>query len=64
MTSRPDQEERAPGNASTVSGPSSQSPLPRPYATPSLTAYGRLTDLTRFGGSIVVDSGGGLGPQP
>lgn len=29
-----------------------------PYRPPRLTIYGRLADLTRFGGSQVVDSGG------
>lgn len=33
----------------------------KPYRAPRLTEYGRLTELTRFGGSQVVDSGGGLG---
>lgn len=36
----------------------------RPYQRPRLEIYGRLTDLTRFGGSEIVDSGGGLGDQP
>ncbi|HEX2162587.1 MAG TPA: lasso RiPP family leader peptide-containing protein [Thermoanaerobaculia bacterium] len=29
----------------------------RPYAPPRLMAHGRLAELTRFGGSQVVDSG-------
>ena len=32
------------------------------YRPPRLVEYGRLTDLTRFGGSDVVDSGA-LGPN-
>ncbi len=39
-------------------------PLRKPYQPPRLRAYGRLAELTRFGGSQVVDSGGGLGNQP
>jgi hypothetical protein len=35
----------------------------KPYRTPRLECHGRLVDLTRFGGSQVVDSGGGLGQQ-
>jgi hypothetical protein len=39
-------------------------PAPRkPYRTPRLERHGRLIDLTQFGGSDVVDSGGNLG-QP
>lgn len=34
------------------------------YSAPRLKAYGRLAELTRFGGSQVVDSGAGLGNQP
>lgn len=33
----------------------------RPYRPPRLSCHGRLVDLTRFGGSEVLDSGGGLG---
>lgn len=29
----------------------------RPYAPPRLTVHGRLAEMTRFGGSEVVDSG-------
>jgi hypothetical protein len=35
----------------------------KPYHRPSLKCYGGLVDLTRFGGSQFVDSGG-LGNQP
>lgn len=34
---------------------------PRPYHSPRLVRYGRLTDITRFGGSQVLDTGGNLG---
>lgn len=33
----------------------------RHYRTPRLKMHGRVAELTRFGGSMVVDSGGGLG---
>ncbi len=36
----------------------------KPYTPPRLKSYGRLAELTRFGGSQVVDSGAGLGNQP
>ena len=36
----------------------------RPYRAPRLVEYGRLTDVTRFGGSEIVDSGAGLGQAP
>lgn len=34
------------------------------YSSPRLKVYGRLAELTRFGGSQLVDSGAGLGNQP
>ena len=37
---------------------------PKPYRSPRLVTYGRLTDVTRFGGSQIVDSGSGLGQAP
>jgi hypothetical protein len=37
---------------------------PSPYRPPRLVTYGRLTDVTRFGGSQIVDSGSGLGQAP
>lgn len=33
----------------------------RPYHPPRLVAYGRLTEMTRFGGSQTLDSGSNLG---
>lgn len=36
----------------------------RPYRSPRLANYGRLADVTRFGGSQIVDSGSGLGQAP
>jgi hypothetical protein len=35
----------------------------KPYRAPRLERHGRLIDLTQFGGSQVVDSGGNLGQQ-
>lgn len=35
----------------------------RPYRAPRLLCHGTVVDLTRFGGSQVLDSGGGLGQQ-
>ncbi len=34
------------------------------YSRPVLRSYGRLADITQFGGSQVVDTGGGLGNLP
>lgn len=34
------------------------------YAQPSLKAYGRLVDVTRFGGSQMLDTGGNLQSPP
>lgn len=62
---RPPEQERndeAGDSLSAASGVLRRRPR-RPYHTPRLTAYGRLTEITRFGGSQVIDSGGGLG-QP
>lgn len=33
----------------------------RAYRPPRLKEYGRLAELTRFGGSEILDSGSGLG---
>ena len=38
-------------------------PRRRAYATPRLQSLGRLSRVTRFGGSEIVDSGSGLGQQ-
>lgn len=56
---QPDGETRGRAGASRTARPS-----PRPYRAPRLVAYGCLTDVTRFGGSQIVDSGGGLGQPP
>jgi hypothetical protein len=32
----------------------------KPYRRPSLQTYGRLAEVTRFGGSQILDSGGNL----
>lgn len=48
-----------------AAGPRTARPSPRAYRAPRLVAYGCLTDVTRFGGSEMVDSGStGLGPMP
>jgi len=49
------------GEAATAARPAA---APRAYSPPRLEALGRLAEMTRFGGSDIVDSGGGLGPQP
>lgn len=36
----------------------------RAYRSPSLECHGRLAEMTRFGGSDIVDSGSGLGVEP
>lgn len=36
----------------------------RPYLAPRLERHGRLAEMTRFGGSQIVDSGSGLGQAP
>lgn len=33
----------------------------KPYRTPRMIRYGRLAELTEFGGSQLTDSGGNLG---
>jgi hypothetical protein len=60
---RPDSAETAGDRASAASRPPSATRPPKPYRRPRLVAYGRLTDVTQFGGSQVVDSGSGLGQQ-
>ncbi|HUP42884.1 MAG TPA: lasso RiPP family leader peptide-containing protein [Thermoanaerobaculia bacterium] len=35
-----------------------------PYRPPRLVSYGRLADVTQFGGSDVNDSGSNLGAFP
>lgn len=44
-----------------VAGPAPRSSGTKPYRAPRLVVYGCLTEVTRFGGSQVVDSGSGLG---
>lgn len=53
----PDRGKRAAPEA----GPVSEARPRKPYRPPRLVTYGRLTDLTRFGGSQTLDSGGDLG---
>lgn len=38
-------------------GPAVEGGAPGPYRPPRLVVYGRLTEITRFGGSETVDSG-------
>jgi len=60
---RPDPAETVGDRAAADSRPPSATRPPKPYRRPRLVAYGRLTDVTQFGGSQVVDSGSGLGQQ-
>ncbi len=46
-----------------AASPSSPDSPRRPYSAPQLQSLGRLSRVTRFGGSEILDSGGGLG-QP
>lgn len=41
-------------------GPASKGPV-EPYEPPRLERYGRVSDLTCFGGSQIIDTGGNLG---
>jgi hypothetical protein len=52
-------EDRAPG----MPQPGAAAPRRR-YRRPRLECHGRLAEVTRFGGSQIIDSGGGLGQQP
>jgi hypothetical protein len=63
MQRRPDVAQTAADRASADLGTISATRPPKPYRRPRLVAYGRLTDVTQFGGSQVVDSGAGLGQQ-
>ena len=54
--------ERAPGEER-PDGPATARGARRPYRAPRLECHGTVVDLTRFGGSQVLDSGGGLGQQ-
>jgi hypothetical protein len=63
MPRRPDVAQTAADRASAALGPGPATRPPKPYRRPRLVAYGRLTDVTQFGGSQVVDSGAGLGQQ-
>lgn len=51
--------DRTPADSEPIPEPRARSP--RPYHPPRLVAYGRLTDITRFGGSQTLDTGGNLG---
>jgi hypothetical protein len=56
--------ERSAGEGAPAREASTPARGPRPYRSPRLVTYGRLTDVTRFGGSQIVDSGSGLGQAP
>lgn len=45
----------------TDGGPRSGPSSPKPYRSPRLVSYGRLTEVTQFGGSQITDSGNNLG---
>lgn len=49
--------------STTAVAPGAAAPRRR-YRPPRLECHGRLAELTRFGGSQIIDSGGGLGQQP
>lgn len=55
--------EASPTPCAGLEAPSPSSPASprRPYSAPQLQSLGRLSRVTRFGGSEVIDSGGGLG---
>lgn len=58
---RPDPAPTTGDRVSTPDGPAPETRSPKPYRTPRLVSYGRLAELTEFGGSQVVDSGNNLG---
>lgn len=60
-----DEVETTPGVGEGMSGrePADARGARRPYRAPRLLCHGTVVDLTRFGGSAVLDSGGGLGQQ-
>lgn len=62
---RPDQEPESdvPGAGSPEAGPQAPPRGRKAYRSPRLVTYGRLAEITRFGGSRIVDSGGDLGNQ-
>lgn len=41
-----------------------EGPVRRAYRSPRLERHGRLAEVTRFGGSQIIDSGAGLGQAP
>lgn len=50
------------GDARAAVAPAAPGPR-QAYTPPRLEPLGRLAEVTRFGGSQIVDSGGGLGQQ-
>lgn len=53
----------APEGAAPEVRPQSPGGRRKPYRAPRLELHGTLIDLTAFGGSQAIDSGGGLGQQ-
>lgn len=63
-TTQADLVQDAEGNVRAAIAPPAGPGPRRAYAPPRLEPLGRLAEVTRFGGSQIVDSGGGLGQQP
>lgn len=64
QTSEQPEPERSAGDAASAESPPPPSAgAARTYRRPCLERHGRLAEVTRFGGSQIVDSGGGLGDQ-
>jgi hypothetical protein len=58
---QPEPEERGEDQRPAPAAPPAAARARRPYRTPRVIRYGRLAELTEFGGSQVVDSGNNLG---
>ena len=58
---QPEPEERGGDRRPAPAAPPAAARARRPYRTPRVIRYGRLAELTGFGGSQVVDSGNNLG---
>ena len=60
MDSPPRSESEAPGQGAGRSGLTvAPPPGRRPYRAPRLDCFGRVAEMTRLGGSQIVDSGSG-----
>jgi hypothetical protein len=62
-TPQPDPVRDAEGHTGAAAAPPAGHGPRRAYTPPRLEPLGRLAEVTRFGGSQIVDSGGGLGQQ-